>query len=1143
MQESTGAHALCGDVARAFAGLLLTTVATVVSAGGVSITSGGSPAYSVPIAVPPGIAGMAPTLALTYVGSGLNGPLGYGWSLQATSLIARCQGSVSSSGRALPVAFATTDRLCLDGQRLIETNSSGAPTAASPSANAALPDAAGRAEDGSYTEYRTEKDSFARIRAYGMANGATANGPRYFKVWTKSGQIMEFGAGPSSDANSNALISASGQTVAVAWAVSRVSDTVGNYMDFKYNVRSVAWGSGKTAGTPTSGNEWNLVEIQYTGHAGTPSQAPTNKIVFEYADRPDTPGSAQDRSEAYHQGSKTVSVQFLKAIRTYVNWPGPALGVTPSPGGALIVPPSGAVLVKTTRVNYATGTNTGRSVSTSIQECAGSAGTSCMPATGFSYKPGATAAYAPSANFASGMGTTPLAAADGSMGVLVADFNGDGRSDVLRWSNDPTQNKLYTSNGDGSFTLSTVFNLTATNNQLFGPNACYYSIVADFNGDGFPDILRYAATTGAGGAACASPGTSILYLNNGNGSFTPTALVGVNLQRTISTSSATCGGGDHIVCTTTWTGGANFYLLDVDGDGKLDIVTSRMRAGSSKAASGSVGAPTYTETCPSSICTHVYKGDGTGHFTDITPASMQAQTIFMNPTNAYTVSEPAHIADINGDGLFDIVAMANAAQGPLGGTSWLSNGDGSFTQVAATALCNYPIDFNGDGRMDCLTPGSDPSKNTLAVSDGSSTSPIVANFNLISTGQDLAGTTVGVVTADIDNDGRTDLIRWEDDPTKNVAYLSNGDGTFRASSAFNLNTAAYALKKSDGTRDFITGDFTGNGSVEILRMVASPVAGSAATTNQLFLKTDAAPPEQLSAITTGSGIVHNLGWVTLPNSSSGAIGARFTPAPATGYPLVNVIPPIWVVATVESGTGIGGNTVKTEYAYSGLRVGLDGRGLLGFMKVSEQHLAPDNSLTRLETSYMQDRGYLGSAGVVQSFDAGLGAGGHLLSETTNSYCDTTSTATLPAIATYGVAPTPCATSALVQRPYLYQTVSEGWDIDGGRTALPVTTVTNIFDGEGNPTTIATSTSGLVAGTARTSTKTVTNSFAGENTSGDHWVLNRLQGTTVRNTVSNNLASVTTSAGSAAHATDSGGPTPGPNIPALMSIITELLLSD
>ncbi len=1126
---------------RVGAALILAGATTLSLASGVAITSSGTPTYSAALSVPPGIGGMTPSLTLNYTGGGPNGPLGYGWSLGGASLITRCPGSVFSSGRALPVAFTVQDRLCLDGQRLIESNSSGAPIAASPAANALLQDAAGHPEDGtSYTEYRTEKDSFARIRAYGMANGAVANGPRYFKVWTKSGQVMEFGKGPSSDANSNALVTAYGQNVAVVWAVSRISDTVGNYIDFKYNIRNVAWGSGTTAGTPTTGTEWNLVEIQYTGNSIT-NQVPSNKIVFDYADRPDTPGLAQDRSEGYHQGSKTVSVQLLKAIRTYINWPGPALGVTASPGGARITPaPAGAVLVKATKLTYTAGANTGRSSAVSIQECVGSAETTCMPATSFTYDPGTSTVFAPSAAFAANMGTTPLTSTDGSRGVLIGDFNGDGRSDILVWAKDPTQNKLYTSNGDGNFTLSTTFNLTGTNNQLFTTDGCYYAMVADFNGDGLPDILRYASATGSSNVPCTNPGTSVLYLNNGNGSFTTAPIVGVTLQRLISSPPNNYCGAPNTPCTTSWQAGMNFYLLDVDGDGKLDIVTSMLRQGQAPFVPNTgngIGSPiSYGTACPNSICTHVYKGDGTGHFTDITPASMQAQMIFVNPSA--TIGEPAHVADVNGDGLPDLVAMQNGPS-TLSATTWLSNGDGSFTPMAAAALCNYPIDFNGDGHADCLTAGGSAATNTLTVASGSSTMPLVANFNLTATGQELNN----VVPVDVDGDGRTDLIRWKDDYTQNVVYLSNGDGTFRTSTSFNLNTADYALQKGDGTKQFVTGDFTGHGNVEILRMVASPVSGATATTNQLFLKAAMTPPETLTQVTTGSGIAHKLTWVSIANSASGQIGPRFTQAPLPAYPLQNMTMPMWVVATVQSGTGVGGSTVNTEYAYNGLRVGLDGRGMLGFMKMIEQHVAPNNSVTRLETTYLQDRGYVGSAGVVQSYDQGIGSGGHLLSETTSAYCDTTSSAALPAITTFGTAPTPCPSTALIERPYLYQTVAEGWDIDSQRTALPVTTTTNTFDAEGNPAVIVSTTTGTVAGASQTSTKTVNNNYSGEDIAGDHWVLNHLVGATVNNVVANALPNVTTSSGTGAHAADRSGPIAGPNIPALMTIITNLLLSD
>ena len=45
--------------------------------------------------------------------------------------------------------------------------------------------------------------------------------------------------------------------------------------------------------------------------------------------------------------------------------------------------------------------------------------------------------------------------------------------------------------------------------------------------------------------------------------------------------------------------------------------------------------------------------------------------------------------------------------------------------VGAGSACGYPIDFNGDGRSDCLRPGSDgnTASNRLLVADGSGLFP------------------------------------------------------------------------------------------------------------------------------------------------------------------------------------------------------------------------------------------------------------------------------------------------------------------------------------------------------------------------------------------------------------------------------------
>src|SRR5258708_7968886 len=107
------------------------------------VSDTGAATFTIPIQVPPGIAGMAPKLAFVYNSHSGNGLLGMGWSILGLSSVTRCSRTYAQDGAKGTVRYDENDRFCLDGQRLVAINNS--------------------TYGGDGTEYRTETESFTRI--------------------------------------------------------------------------------------------------------------------------------------------------------------------------------------------------------------------------------------------------------------------------------------------------------------------------------------------------------------------------------------------------------------------------------------------------------------------------------------------------------------------------------------------------------------------------------------------------------------------------------------------------------------------------------------------------------------------------------------------------------------------------------------------------------------------------------------------------------------------------------------------------------------------------------------------------------------------------------------------------------------------
>nr|WP_246722905.1 fibronectin type III domain-containing protein [Aliikangiella sp. G2MR2-5] len=231
--------------------------------------SGGAATYSVPIAIPPGRAGMQPNVSLNYSSRSGNGIVGVGWSLGVGSSIHRCGPSRAVDGQNVGVTYnATMDKLCLDGQRLILANS------------------AAYGEPGA--QYHTELDQFLRVT---QLDGSMNSGSTNFKVEYKNGTLAYYGN------SSDSRHSAGGISETLSWAIKQKEDRTPLRNNIRYYYETYGQG------------EHLLRQIKYTGENDSYGD---RQVEFVYENRP-------DKDFKMLAGGKTESTKRLSHIKTYLN--------------------------------------------------------------------------------------------------------------------------------------------------------------------------------------------------------------------------------------------------------------------------------------------------------------------------------------------------------------------------------------------------------------------------------------------------------------------------------------------------------------------------------------------------------------------------------------------------------------------------------------------------------------------------------------------------------------------------------------------------------------------------------------------------------------------------------------------------------
>jgi hypothetical protein len=208
--------------------------------GNFSVSLSGSATYNIPINIPQGTNGIQPNISLAYSSQGKNGIAGMGWNLIGFSAITRTGTNKYQDGVIDRFHFVNTDKLQLDGNRLV-----------------LVPGTSGEGSAGAV--YATENGNLIRI----YPQEPTASGYTWFKVIDKDGRIIEYGR----SINSRLAI----KNGTVSWNISKVIDPNGNYIEYEYG-----YNDGETF----------LRAIHYTGNEKA-GLIPYASVEFEYKIRSD----------------------------------------------------------------------------------------------------------------------------------------------------------------------------------------------------------------------------------------------------------------------------------------------------------------------------------------------------------------------------------------------------------------------------------------------------------------------------------------------------------------------------------------------------------------------------------------------------------------------------------------------------------------------------------------------------------------------------------------------------------------------------------------------------------------------------------------------------------------------------------------
>jgi len=386
-------------------------------------------------------------------------------------------------------------------------------------------------------------------------------------------------------------------------------------------------------------------------------------------------------------------------------------------------------------------------------------------------------------------------------GGLFFDYNNDGLLDIYLVNSGPSdfyapktpiRNALYQNNGDGTFTdVTEKAGVACGRMGQFGMGAA----AGDYNGDGWQDLY------------VTNYGSNVLFVNNGNGTFTDV------------TDKAGVAAPNWSTCAT-W--------FDYDNDTKLDLFVSSFvqysASGTIFCGDNRLGRRYY---CVPRVfkprSSFLFHNDGDGKFTDVSRQSGIAGSL----GKAFG----AVATDINNDGLMDLFVANDTVANFL----FLNKGKGKFEEIGLASGVGYSdsgnprsgmgvdaTDFDGDGWQDLFVANIDQELFSLYHNQ--------KDLSFLDKPGEIGPATRllsgwGLKFFDFDNDGDPDLILANGHPDEMIEVQStkvkykeplllfeNVDGKYKNVSA----KSGPIFQKDFPARGLSIGDYDNDGDLDIL---------------------------------------------------------------------------------------------------------------------------------------------------------------------------------------------------------------------------------------------------------------------------------------------------------------------------------------